>query len=150
MSRFLQPLLLLLGRLTERQLAEVVQYPNAENELLRGWLPGRVTVTPLEEQWLHRFGRPVGARIKDFGSIVTPWRRLRSLNGVPVWNCPSAGPAEIGRMERSPPKAASARHLATFALIFHRKSIAQFCLESISEIVKTLPRRAPEMTRVAP
>src|SRR5262245_14737499 len=46
MPRFLQPLLLLLARLADRQLAVVVQYLKVENEILRARLPQRVTVTP--------------------------------------------------------------------------------------------------------
>lgn len=52
MPRFLQPLFLLLARLTDRQLAAVVQYLKAENEILRGRLPKRValTMTPPAEE----------------------------------------------------------------------------------------------------
>ena len=39
--RFLQPLLLILARLTDRQLAAVVQYLKVENEILRNRLPRR-------------------------------------------------------------------------------------------------------------
>jgi putative transposase len=48
MPRFVQPLLLLLARLTDRQLAAVVQYLKVENEILRARLPKRITVTPRE------------------------------------------------------------------------------------------------------
>ena len=46
MPRFVQALLLLLARLTDRQLAAVAQYLKVENEILRSRLPKRVTVTP--------------------------------------------------------------------------------------------------------
>src|SRR5690242_14686475 len=81
MPRFLQPLLLLLARLTDRELAAAVQYLKAENEILRGRLPKRVTVTPRERLRLLKFGRPLGPRIKDFVSIVTPRTFVRWVRG---------------------------------------------------------------------
>jgi putative transposase len=81
MPRFLQPLLLLPARLTDRQLAAVVQYLKAENEFLRARLPSRVKVTPREKQRLLKFGRPLGAAIKDFVCIVRPRTFLRWVNG---------------------------------------------------------------------
>src|SRR5262245_15362940 len=81
MPRFFQPLLLLLARLTDRQLAAVVQYLKAEIEILRGRLPRRIAVTPREKQRLLKLGRPLGASIKDFVSIVSPRTFLRWLNG---------------------------------------------------------------------
>lgn len=72
MPRFIQPLLLLLARLTDRQLAGVVQYLKAENEVLRSKLPKRVTVTARERQRLLKFGRPLGGAIKHLVTIVSP------------------------------------------------------------------------------
>ncbi len=88
-------LLLLLARLTDRQLAGVVQYLKAENEILRGRLPKRVTVTPQEKQRLHKFGRPLGPRIKDVVSILT----RRTCCG---------GPTGTGRGPGQPPRASRA------------------------------------------
>jgi putative transposase len=81
MPRFLQPLLLLLARLTDRQLAAVVQYLKVENQILRSKLPKRITVSAREKQRLVKFGRPLGAAIKDLISIVTPRTFLRWANG---------------------------------------------------------------------
>src|SRR5689334_4673493 len=81
MPRFIQPLLLLPARQTDRRLAAVVQYLKAENEILRSRLPKRIAVTPRERQRLLKFGRPVGAAIEDFVSIVTPRTFLRRLTG---------------------------------------------------------------------
>jgi putative transposase len=81
MFRFLQPLLLLLARLTDRQLAAVVQYLKVENQILRSKLPKRITVTAREKQRLVKFGRPLGAAIKDLITIVTPRTFLRWANG---------------------------------------------------------------------
>ncbi len=74
MPRFLQPLLLLLARLTDRQLAGVVQNLKAVNETLRSRLPKRFTITAREKQRLLEYGRPLGTEIKDFVCIVTPGR----------------------------------------------------------------------------
>src|SRR5262245_49060314 len=81
MPRFLQPLLLLLARLTDRQLAGVVQYLKAENEILRSRLPRRITISPRDKQRLIKFGRQLGVAIKDFVSIVTPRTFMRWVNG---------------------------------------------------------------------
>jgi putative transposase len=81
MPRFIQPLLLLLARLTDRQLAAAVQYLKVENEVLRARLPKRITITTQERQRLLKFGRPLGPRVEDFVSIVTPRTFLRWLNG---------------------------------------------------------------------
>jgi putative transposase len=45
MQRLLQPFLLLLASATDKELARVVQFLKAENETLRGKLPGRITLT---------------------------------------------------------------------------------------------------------
>ncbi len=81
MPRFIQPLLLLLARLTDRQLAGVVQYLKAENEILRSKLPKRVTVTRRERQRLIKFGRPLGSAIKDLITIVSPRTFARWVKG---------------------------------------------------------------------
>jgi putative transposase len=81
MPRFLQPLLLLLANLTDRQLAGVVQYLKAENEILRSKLPKRITVTPRERQRLLKFGRPLGTAIKHLVTIVSPRTFARWLKG---------------------------------------------------------------------
>lgn len=81
MPRFLQPLLLLLARLTDRQLAAVVQYLKAENEILRARLPKRLSVTPREKQRLLKYGRPLGAAIRHVITIVSPRTFLRWANG---------------------------------------------------------------------
>jgi putative transposase len=81
MPRFIQPLLLLLARLTDRQLAGVVQYLKAENEILRARLPRRITVTPREKQRLIKFGRPLGGAIKHLITIVSPRTFARWVKG---------------------------------------------------------------------
>jgi putative transposase len=107
MPRFVQPLLLLLARLTDRQLAAVVQYLKTENEILRARLPKRITVTPREKQRLLKFGRPLGAAIKDLVSIVTPRTFLRWLNG----DRPRTGTARPRRPPGRPRTAEDLREL---------------------------------------
>jgi putative transposase len=63
MSRFLQPLLLLLARLTDRELTKVIQFLKEENEILRSRLAKRVALTSNERQRLissdGHSGRPL-------------------------------------------------------------------------------------------
>jgi putative transposase len=107
MPRFVQPLLLLLARLTDRQLAAAVQYLKVENEMLRSRLPRRITVTPRERQRLLKFGRPLGRAIKDFVSIVTPRTFLRWMNG----DRQPAGTSSPGRSPGRPRTADDLREL---------------------------------------
>jgi putative transposase len=92
MPRFIQPLLLLLARLTDRQLATVVQYLKAENEILRSKLPKRITVSPRERQRLLKFGRPIGAAIKHLITIVSPRTFARWVKGDEPGARPRRGP----------------------------------------------------------
>jgi putative transposase len=92
MPRFIQPLLLLLARLTDRQLAGVVQYLKAENEILRARLPRRITVAPREKQRLIKFGRPLGSAIKHLITIVSPRTFARWVNGDQPGARPRRGP----------------------------------------------------------
>jgi putative transposase len=80
MPRFIRPLLLLLARLTDRELAAVVQYIKAENKILRSKLPKRVQVTTHEKQRLLKFGRPLGSAIKQLITIVSPRTFARWAN----------------------------------------------------------------------
>ncbi|MFV1967796.1 MAG: integrase core domain-containing protein [Pirellulaceae bacterium] len=72
MARFLHPLLLLVARATELELAGYVEYLKAENRILRSKLPKRVQVTEAERERLVKLGRPVGPAIKELITIVTP------------------------------------------------------------------------------
>jgi putative transposase len=84
MPRFFRPLLLLIARLTDRELAAVVQYLKAENDVLRSKLPKVVKVTPQERQRLVKFGRPLGSAIRHLITIVSPRTFMRWLNAPPV------------------------------------------------------------------
>ncbi|HVK15057.1 MAG TPA: integrase core domain-containing protein, partial [Gemmataceae bacterium] len=78
--RFFQPLLALIAASTEKELAAHVEYLKAENRVLRARLPKRIAVTRQEREQLVKYGRPLGAAIKDLVSIVSPRTFLRWLN----------------------------------------------------------------------
>ena len=65
MSKFLHPLLMMIASATEKELARHVQYLKEENRILRSKLPKRITITARKRQRLLRFGKPVGAAIKE-------------------------------------------------------------------------------------
>src|SRR5262245_25457144 len=66
------PLLLVLARASDRELARQVEYLKIENEILRRKLPRKIAVTPRERQRLLRFGKKLGSAINQLVSIVCP------------------------------------------------------------------------------
>ena len=72
MTRFVHPLLLLIVRFTNKELAKVIEYLLAENRILRSKLPKRIEVTPAERAKLVKLGKPLGAKLKEIISIVSP------------------------------------------------------------------------------
>ena len=66
MSQFFHPLILALARATEPELARMIEYLKAENRILRGKLPKRVTCTPAERARLVELGREVVHESPDF------------------------------------------------------------------------------------
>jgi putative transposase len=100
MKAVLQSFLLMLATVTDRQLAAYVQYLRAENRILRGKLPRRLTFTPQERRTLLRLGKPLGAALKDLIGIVSPRTFARWLSGEaqpPRQPAAPAGPAKPGR-----------------------------------------------------
>jgi putative transposase len=99
MKAVLQSFLLLLASATDRQLAAYVHFLRAENRILRGKLPRRLTVTPQERQILLRLGKPLGAALQDLISIVSPRTFARWVSGEGQPRPPGgpAGPAKPGR-----------------------------------------------------
>jgi putative transposase len=79
MKKLYQSFLLMLAGATDRELAQQVEFLKAENAILRGKLPKRITVSPQEKQRLLRFGKALGAAIKSLISIVSPRTFLRWL-----------------------------------------------------------------------
>ena len=63
MTRFVYPLLLLVAKATDRELAKYVEYLKAENKILRSKLPKRITVTPAKRERLVKLGKRVGSAI---------------------------------------------------------------------------------------
>jgi putative transposase len=82
MKGVFQSFLLLLATATDRELAHQVQYLRAENRILRGKLPKRLTVTPPERTLLIHLGKPLGAAIRDVISIVSPRTFARWVSGA--------------------------------------------------------------------
>ena len=81
MSRFFHPLIALLASMTRSELARQIQYLKAENQVLRGKLPRRITVTPREQQRLVKLGRAVGSALKHLINIVSHHTFLRWVSG---------------------------------------------------------------------
>jgi len=71
-TRFINPLLLLLVTASRAHLAKQIQYLKAENEVLRARLPEHIRTSPAERAKLLKFGKPLGASIKDVITIVHP------------------------------------------------------------------------------
>ena len=93
MTKLLHPLLLLIAGATDRQLARHVQYLKEENRILRARLAERIVVTAKERQRLLRFGRPVGAAIRELITIVSPRTFARWVSGEAQG---SSGPRKPG------------------------------------------------------
>jgi hypothetical protein len=79
MTRFVHPLLLLIARFTNKQLAQLIEYLLAENQILRFKLPKRIEVAPAERANLVKLGKPLGSKLK---ACCLSWNEifLRSPN----------------------------------------------------------------------
>jgi putative transposase len=64
---------------SHRDLGRQIQYLKVENEVLRGKLPGRVTVTVAERERLKKYAKAVGSAIRSLVTIVSPETVLRWL-----------------------------------------------------------------------
>ncbi len=65
-----QPLLLLVAKSTESELAKQVEYLKAENQMLRKHLPKRVRLSSDEKKLLVKLGQAIGTGITTLLSIV--------------------------------------------------------------------------------
>jgi putative transposase len=72
MPRLIHPLLMLIARATERELALYIEYLKTENRILRSKLPKRIDVTPAERAKLVKLGVRLGSAIKELITIVHP------------------------------------------------------------------------------
>jgi putative transposase len=77
----MHPLLLLIARFTNKELARVVEYLLCENRILRSKLPRRIGVTPAEQAKLVKLGKPLESKIKEIIGIVSPRTFARWVNG---------------------------------------------------------------------
>ena len=71
----------------------MVEYPKAENRILRDRLPDKIAVTPREKRRLLKFGAPLGAAIRELITIVHPRTFFRRLAGdKPATTAPTRKP----------------------------------------------------------
>jgi len=63
-------LISLLGRMTQENLNQQIEYLKVENEILRKRAGKRILPTPIERRKLLRFGIPLGKEIKSIITIV--------------------------------------------------------------------------------
>ncbi|MDA0837679.1 MAG: hypothetical protein O3B01_30015 [Planctomycetota bacterium] len=66
------PLLVRVGRLFEKELAQENDYLRAENKILRSKLGTRIPLTENDRRILVRFGMQIRERLRDVISIVKP------------------------------------------------------------------------------
>lgn len=71
MTRFLQPLWLLLTTSKDKDLRQMIEYLKEENKILRSKLPDRITVTSRERNRLVKSGSKIGGAIRELISIVS-------------------------------------------------------------------------------
>jgi putative transposase len=71
MTRFLQPLWLLLTTGKDSDLRQMIEYLREENRILRSKLPDRITVTARERSRLLKFGTKIGGAIRELITIVS-------------------------------------------------------------------------------
>src|SRR5262249_28873583 len=71
MRKLLQSFLLFLSAATDKELARMVEFLKAENQILRSKLPRRVAVTPQERGRLVRLGKKLGAKVQALISVVS-------------------------------------------------------------------------------
>ncbi len=71
MRRLYQSLMLVLATATDRELARMVQFLRAENQILYARLTERIAVTPKERRRLVRLGRGLGAKLRELITVVS-------------------------------------------------------------------------------
>jgi hypothetical protein len=81
MLRLTQKLLAFLGAADDLELAQQIQFLKVENKIMRSKLPERVSLTEQERKRLLKFGKLVGAAIKELITIVSPRTFARWLSG---------------------------------------------------------------------
>lgn len=79
MTNLFKALLISIASCSQKELVRQFNYLKVENEILRGKLPKRITVTPAERQRLVRAARKLGPMLKQLVTIVHPKSALRWL-----------------------------------------------------------------------
>jgi putative transposase len=77
MTNIYQSLLLAIAGATHNELARQIKYLKVENQILRGKLPGRITITPQERHRLVKFAQKLGRSLHQLVTIVKPCTLLR-------------------------------------------------------------------------
>jgi putative transposase len=86
MKKLFQNLLISLATATGCDFANKIQFLLIENDILRGKLPDRITITSAERNRLLKYGKLVGSAISNLITIVTPrtfQRWLSQENSTP-------------------------------------------------------------------
>ena len=81
MKWFMHPLLALIAGATESEMAKYVEYLKTENRILRDRLPKKIDTTEAERTKLLKVGKPLGMKINQLVSIVTPRTFQRWVEG---------------------------------------------------------------------
>jgi len=84
MYRIFQPFLLMLAQASEHELARMIEYLKTENRILREKLPKRINVTLPERRRLVTLGQPLGSKLKELITIVSPRTFARWASGEGV------------------------------------------------------------------
>ena len=136
-----QRLLFVFTAATDDQRVQQLQYSLIENQILRAKLPQRITVTPQERRRLLRFGKPLGAAIRQLITIVSPQTFLRWVRQEKT----VSKPARIGR-----PRTAEDIRLLVIRLATENPTwgydhihgelvklgLASICVETVGNILK--------------
>ncbi|MHC4403264.1 MAG: hypothetical protein ACYTG0_26700 [Planctomycetota bacterium] len=77
MAKFFHPLIMVLARATESELARYVEYLKAENRILRSRLPKRVVCTRAERSRLIKLGKPLTLAYTRGWAANSPNSRIR-------------------------------------------------------------------------
>lgn len=93
--------LLLLARATESELARMLEFLKTENQVLRAKLPRRVEVTAAEKRLLIKLGKPLGTKLRELISIVTPRTFARWVAAEDNGASPEERPSRGGRPKTS-------------------------------------------------
>lgn len=73
--------LMRLAQFTECEMAKVVQFQKEENQFYRGQLPARLRLTPQQRQRLLKYGKPLGKKLDEVITIVSPRTFARWASG---------------------------------------------------------------------